>query len=309
MDGKWYDLAMDDRGDMMDIRVLRYFLAVASEESISRAAQALHLSQPTLSRQLSDLEAEIGKRLFVRGSRRIVLTEHGVLLRKRAAEILDLMEKTTNELTASEETVSGDIYIGAGETQGVHFLTRAARRLQEQYPLVHFHIASGDTVDVTEALDKGLIDFGLLFYRIDEKKYSSIPLPTYDTWGIIMRRDDPLAGKDYVTAEDMAGEPLIVSRGSPELGAVSGQVISKNVVATYSLAYNGSLMVADGLGYMQCLDKILNVTGDSPLCFRPIMPLAKATMSVVWKRYQVFSKASERFLEVLRQTLAESEQG
>ena len=191
----------------------------------------------------------------------------------------------------------------------MHFFTRAARRLQEQYPLVHFHIASGDTVDVTEALDKGLIDFGLLFYRIDEKKYSSIPLPTYDTWGIIMRRDDPLAGKDYVTAEDMAGEPLIVSRGSPELGAVSGQVISKNVVATYSLAYNGSLMVADGLGYMLCLDKILNVTGDSPLCFRPIMPLTKATMSVVWKRYQVFSKASERFLEVLRQTLAESEQG
>lgn len=292
----------------MDIRVLRYFLAVAREESISGAAEYLHLSQPTLSRQLSDLEAEIGKQLFVRGSRRITLTEHGVLLRKRASEIVGLMEKTVNELAADEETIAGDIYIGAGETEAVHFLTRAARHLRDQYPDVHFHIASGDTVDVTEALDKGLIDFGLLFGVIDEKKYGSIALPAYDTWGIIMLRDDPLAQKEYVTAADMAGKPLIVSRGAPEPGTLYGQVISKNVAGSYSLVYNGSLMVADGLGYMLCLDKILNVTGDSPLCFRPLLPEVKAHMSVVWKKYQVFSKPSQRFLETLRQTLAEPEQ-
>lgn len=285
----------------MDIRVLRYFLAVAREESISGAAESLHLSQPTLSRQLSDLEEEIGKTLFIRGSRRITLTEHGTLLRKRAGEIIDLMEKTTKELTASEESIAGDIYIGAGETEAVHYLTRAARRLQERYPEVHFHIASGDTVDVTEQLDKGLIDFGLLFGAVDEKKYSSIALPSYDVWGIIMLRDDPLAQKEFVTAADMEGKPLIVSRASPESGSLFGQVISNNVVGSYSLVYNGSLMVADGLGYMLCLDKILNVTGDSPLCFRPLMPEIKAHMSVVWKKYQVFSKASQAFLSVLKE--------
>ena len=285
----------------MDIRVLRYFLAVAREESITGAAESLHLSQPTLSRQLSDLEEEIGKTLFIRGSRRITLTEHGTLLRKRAGEIIDLMEKTTKELTASEESIAGDIYIGAGETEAVHYLTRAARRLQERYPEVHFHIASGDTVDVTEQLDKGLIDFGLLFGAVDEKKYSSIALPSYDVWGIIMLRDDPLAQKEFVTAADMEGKPLIVSRASPESGSLFGQVISNNVVGSYSLVYNGSLMVADGLGYMLCLDKILNVTGDSPLCFRPLMPEIKAHMSVVWKKYQVFSKASQAFLSVLKE--------
>lgn len=291
----------------MDLRVLRYFIAVAKEESISGAAKSLHLSQPTLSRQLMDLEEELGKSLFVRGSRRVTLTEHGMLLRKRANEILELVDKTVSELTAAEDTVAGDIYIGAGETEGVHFLTRTARRLQEQYPLVHFHISSGDTVDVMEQLDKGLIDFGLIFGAVDEKKYHSIALPARDTWGIMMRKDDPLAEKEFVTAAEMAGKPLIVSRSSPETGSLFDQTISENVVASYSLIYNGSLMVADGLGYMLCLDKILNVTGDSPLCFRPLMPQVKAYMSVVWKKHQVFSKASEAFLAALKDEQAKGD--
>lgn len=291
----------------MDLRVLRYFIAVAKEESISGAAKSLHLSQPTLSRQLMDLEEELGKSLFVRGSRRVTLTEHGMLLRKRANEILELVDKTVSELTAAEDTVAGDIYIGAGETEGVHFLTRTARRLQEQYPLVHFHISSGDTVDVMEQLDKGLIDFGLIFGAVDEKKYHSIALPACDTWGIMMRKDDPLAEKEFVTAAEMAGKPLIVSRSSPETGSLFDQTISENVVASYSLIYNGSLMVADGLGYMLCLDKILNVTGDSPLCFRPLMPQVKAYMSVVWKKHQVFSKASEAFLAALKDEQAKDD--
>ena len=286
----------------MDIRVLRYFLAVAREESISAAAESLHLTQPTLSRQLMDLEEELGKTLFNRG-RRITLTEHGLLLRKRASEILDLVEKTTNELTASEETVTGDIYIGAGETEAVHFLTRTAREMQKQHPQVHFHISSGDTADVVEQLDNGLIDFGLLFGNIDDKKYNSIVLPAYDMFGIIMRRDGPLAQKEYVTEEDMEGKPLIVSRGILDTSILYDQPLFKNVVATYSLIYNGSLMVADGLGYMLCLDKILNLSGDSPLCFRPLRPLLKAQMFVAWKKFQFFSKASEKFLSLLRNEL------
>ena len=286
----------------MDIRVLRYFLAVAREESISAAAESLHLTQPTLSRQLMDLEEELGKTLFNRG-RRITLTEHGLLLRKRASEILDLVEKTTNELTASEEPITGDIYIGAGETEAVHFLTRTAREMQKQHPQVHFHISSGDNADVVDQLDNGLIDFGLLFEDIDDKKYNAIALPTYDIWGFIMRRDDPLSKKEYVTAEDMEGKPLITSRGILDTSMLYDQPLFKNVVATYSLIYNGSLMVADGLGYMLCLDKILNLSGDSPLCFRPLMPIVKAHMGIAWKKFQVFSKASEKFLLLLRDEL------
>ena len=290
----------------MDIRVLRYFLAVAREESISGAAESLNLSQPTLSRQLMDLEEELGKSLFIRGSRRITLTEHGVLLRKRASEIIDLVEKTTNELTAAEEVITGDIYIGAGETEAVHFLTRAARQMQKQYPQVHFHISSGDTADVVDQLDQGLIDFGLLG-NIDDNKYNVIALPAYDTMGIIMRRDDPLAQKEYVTEEDMSGKPLIVNRGILGSGMLHDHPLFKNVVATYSLIYNGSLMVADGLGYMLCLDKILNLSGDSPLCFRPLMPLLQTHMSIAWKKFQVFSRASEKFLTLLRNELVQQD--
>lgn len=284
----------------MELRVLRYFLAVAREESISGAAEALHVTQPTLSRQLMDLEGEIGKTLFIRGKRRITLTEEGVLLRKRATEILDLVDKTTGELTSPDETIGGDVFIGAGETDAVHYLTRAASHLQARYPDIHYHISSGDTVDVTEQLDKGLIDFGLLFGEIDTGKYSALALPTYDTWGVVMRRDDPLAERDSIALADMQDKPLIVSRSSGEPGLLGGLVISRKVVATYSLAFNGSLMVEDGLGYMVCLDKILNLTGDSALCFRPFAPEMKAYMSIVWKKYQVFSKPAAKFVEQLQ---------
>ena len=290
----------------MELRVLRYFLAVAREESICRAAGSLHLSQPTLSRQMMDLETELGKKLFIRGNRRITLTEDGILLRKRAGEILELVEKTTNELSVSDQDLTGEIYIGAGETRGVHYLTQRARRLQEQYPRIHFHISSGDTTDVTEQLDKGLIDFGLLFDPVDLSKYDAHPLPVSDTWGLLLRRDDPLAEKASITAEDLAGLPLIISRRiksgrSPE--AWPGRDLGTwEIVSTYNLVYNASLMVEDGLGYALCLDGIINTGGDSALCFRPLDPPVRASMSVVWKKYQVFSGASEKFLELLRQT-------
>ena len=295
----------------MDLRVLRYFMAVAREESISGAAESLHLSQPTLSRQLMDLEKELGKPLFLRGSRRITLTEQGTLLRKRASEILDLVEKTTSELTAAEETISGDVQIGAGETQGVHFLTQAARTVQKQYPQVHFHISSGDTMDVTEQLDKGLIDFGLLFEPFDDKKYSVHRLPAHDIWGVLMRRDSPLAQKDTVSPGDLIGQPLITSRLISERHPLDSwfqqSLHSLNVVATYSLLYNASLMVDDGLGYALCLGGIINTTGSSNLCFRPLTPEVPAHMGIVWKKYQIFSRASEKFLSVLRQEDAETE--
>lgn len=289
----------------MELRVLRYFLAVAREESICGAAEVLHLSQPTLSRQLMDLEAELGKPLFLRGNRRITLTEDGVLLRKRAGEILDLVEKTAAEVSSGDSTLAGDLYIGAGETRGVRFLTQKARQLQARYPRVHFHISSGDTADVTEKLDHGLIDFGLLFDPVNTGKYCAIPLPTADTWGLLLRRDHPLAERSAITPADLADLPLIISRrvreGSQLESWLGRDFGALNVVATYSLVYNASLMVEDGLGAALCLDGIINTSGDSVLCFRPLTPAVRAGMSVVWKKYQVFSGVSQKFLELLRQ--------
>ncbi len=288
----------------MELRVLRYFLAVAREESICRAAECLHLSQPTLSRQLMDLEQELGKTLFIRGNRRITLTEEGVLLRKRAGEIMDLIEKTTGELTASDAAVTGDVCIGAGETEGVRFLTQRAKRLQERHPHICFHISSGDTADVTEQLDKGLIDFGLLFDPVDQTKYSSLQLPVCNTWGVLMRRDSPLAQKEAVTPGDLPDLPLIVPRRFRNgwfMDAWMGKGMDGlRISATYSLLFNASLMVRDGMGYAICLDGIVNTEGDAVLCFRPLSPAVHAHMSVAWKKFQVFSKASEKFLEELR---------
>lgn len=296
----------------MELRVLRYFLTIAREGSITSAASVLHVTQPTLSRQIRDLEDELGQRLFVRSSHSVTLTPEGMLLRKRAEEILDLVQKTEQEFAQSDETISGEVYIGAGETVGVHFLTRAARRLQEAYPDVHIHISSGDATDVREELDKGLIDFGLLFAPVDLARYNAIHLPYRDTWGVLMRCDSPLAQKPTVRFGDLVGQPLIVSRQvfktnrlQEWFGESAGRL---QVVGTYSLVYNGSLMVEDGMGYAICLDGILNTGGDSPLCFRPLEPRQEAGMYIVWKKYQIFSPAAERFLAVLRNTEKSGEQ-
>lgn len=296
----------------MELRVLRYFLTIAREGSITSAASVLHVTQPTLSRQIRDLEDELGQRLFVRSSHSVTLTPEGMLLRKRAEEILDLVQKTEQEFAQSDETISGEVYIGAGETVGVHFLTRAARRLREAYPDVHIHISSGDATDVREELDKGLIDFGLLFAPVDLARYNAIHLPYRETWGVLMRCDSPLAQKPTVRFGDLVGQPLIVSRQvfktnrlQEWFGESAGRL---QVVGTYSLVYNGSLMVEDGMGYAICLDGILNTGGDSPLCFRPLEPRQEAGMYIVWKKYQIFSPAAERFLAVLRNTEKSGEQ-
>ena len=247
----------------MELRVLQYFLAVAREQSISRAAQSLHLSQPTLSTQIKALEEELGKKLLdrgVSGSRKVTLTDEGIILRKRAEEILSLVRRTEDEITLSDQFVAGDVYIGAGETDGVRLLTRAAQRTQERYPDVHFHISSGDGADVTDDLDKGLTDFGLLLQTVDISKYDCIELPVRETWGVLVRRDSPLAERDAITPEDLVDQPLIVSRQ-----AFSGALLSSwlgrgldtlNVAATYSLLYNASLMVEEGMGCALCLDGI-----------------------------------------------------
>lgn len=291
----------------MEIRVLKYFLAVAREQNISAAAESLFLSQPTLSRQLKELEEELGKQLFIRGSRKITLTEEGLLLRKRAEEIVELLDKTEKELSNSDEQVSGEIYIGAGETDGLRLIAKAAKELQEQYPQITYRIISGDAVDITERLDKGLIDFALLLEPVDISKYSYLKFPVKDVWGVLMRRDCPLAQRKSISPRDLQDMPLIVSRqaldGSELTQWLKNGSEQLNIVSTYNLVYNASLMVDEGLGVALCLDKIINVSGDSSLCFRPLKPRLEVGMSLVWKKYQVFSKAAEKFILKMQESV------
>ena len=290
----------------MEFRVLQYFLAVAREESVSDAAEFLHLSQPTLSRQLKNLEEELGKQLFIRGNRKITLTEEGILLRKRAEEIVDLMQKTEEEVKASDETIAGNIYIGAGESAGNRILAKAAFELKQDYPDVHFHISSGNSVFVMEQLDKGLIDFGVIYGEVNHSKYDSIKATFTDRFGVFMRKDSELAQKEFITPEDLLDKPLIVSAQEekdnwPTLGAIVSDISRIKMVATYTLFFNGSLLVQEGLGYAICFDGLINLNEDSDLCFRPIRPALEATPHIIWKRYQVHTKAVQKFLEKLQE--------
>lgn len=289
----------------MEFRLLEYFLAVAREQNITAAAESLHISQPALSTQLKNLEDELGKQLLIRGvkgSRKVILTEEGMILRKRAEEMLLLMRRTEEEITGSNETIAGNVFIGTGETETVRLFAKVAKKLQQKYPDIRYNISSGNAEHVLEYLDKGIIDFGLLFTEIDAQKYEAIPVPIKDTWGVLMRRDSPLAEKETICPEDLWDKPLIVSRQKGD-NIYLGQWLKReeselHIVATYNLLFNASLLVDEGLGYALCYDKLINTKG-SNLCFRPFSPRLEARGFIVWKKYQVFSKAAKYFLDCL----------
>ena len=293
----------------MELRVLEYFLAVAREQNITAAAESLHISQPALSTQLKNLEDELGKQLLIRGvkgSRKVILTEEGMILRKRAEEMLLLMRRTEEEITGSNETIAGNVFIGTGETETVRLFAKVAKKLQQKYPDIRYNISSGNAEHFLEYLDKGLIDFGLLFTEIDAQKYEAIPVPVKDTWGVLMRRDSLLAEKEAIRPEDLWDKPLIVSHQKGD-DAYLNQWLQReeselHIVATYNLLFNASLLVDEGLGYALCYDKLINTQG-SNLCFRPIFPRLEARGFIVWKKYQVFSKAANIFLQYLRELL------
>lgn len=291
----------------MDIRILRYFLTIAREESFSGAADFLHLTQPTLSRQIKELEEELGTTLLIRGNRNITLTESGMLLRKRAEEIINLVDKAEAELMEPEEAISGDIYIGSGETEAIRAIAKIAKKLQEDYPMVRYHLFSGNADDVKERLDNGLLDFGILIEPSDIKKYDFLRLPATDRWGLLMRKDSELASKATITPKDLWDIPLLCSAQSMVKDVLSGWIGKSmedlNIVATYNLIYNASIMVEEGLGYALCLDKLVNTTGNSNLCFRPLSPVLEAHLDIVWKKYQVFSKAAKTFLDYIQTSI------
>lgn len=291
----------------MEIRVLRYFLAVAREETISGAAEALHVTQPTLSRQLMDLEKELGKKLLSRGNRKITLTEEGVFFRKRAQEIIELVDKTANDFHADDDFISGSVHIGGGETDAMRLIAGAVKKMEGKYPHIQYHIFSGNGDEVKEKLDMGLLDFGVLIEPADIQKYDYLKLPRQDTWGLLMRKDSPLADRRLIHPEDLASLPLLCSRQTLVENTMAGWLgfdyEKLNIRATYNLIYNAALMVEEGVGYALALDKLVNTTGDSPLCFRPLSPPLKANLNLVWKKYQVFSKAAEKFLQQVQEEI------
>ena len=296
----------------MEIRVLRYFLAVAREESITAAANFLRLTQPTLSRQIHDLEEELGQKLLIRKSHRIALTPEGMLLRKRAEEILSMVDKTESEFRSLETTISGDVYIGSGETQAVRQIAGIIQRLQQDYPAIHYHMHSGNAQDITDRLDNGLLDFGLLIQPADITKYDSLVLPAKDVWGVIMRKDSPLAAKPFVQKEDLRTVPLLCSRqailsqrhGNAFASWFGSEFEKLNIVCTYNLIYNAAIMVEEGIGYAVTLDNLANTSANSALCFRPLSPKLESGLNMVWKKYQVFSPAAEIFLQRLQEAFA-----
>ncbi|MFQ6819827.1 MAG: LysR family transcriptional regulator [Blautia sp.] len=293
----------------MEFRLLEYFLAVAREQNITAAAESLHISQPALSTQLKALETELGKQLLIRGvkgSRKVVLTEEGMILRKRAEEMISLMRRTEEEISGVGETIAGNVFIGTGETETVRLFAQVAKKLQQKYPDIRYHISSGNAEHVLEYLDKGLIDFGLLFTEIDPQKYEAVPVPVKDTWGVLMRKDSPLAEKESICPDDLWDKPLIVSHQKGD-DAYLNQWLQReaselHIVATYNLLFNASLLVSEGLGYALGFDKLINTQGRN-LCFRPLSPRLEARGFIVWKKYQVFSRAANIFLQYLRELL------
>ncbi len=283
----------------MEFRVLQYFLAVTREGNISAAAQSLNLSQPSLSRQLHDLEEELGVTLFIRGKRRIELTEEGLILRKRASEMMQLVELTESEISEVKNNISGSLNIGAGESYSMHRITRVFYHLKTEYPNIRLNIFSGDTEDLMDKLDRGLLDFALIFTDFDRESYHHFTLDDKEIFGVIMRRDSELAEKEYVTVKDLYGKPLIVSRANG-LSLFSGaQARRLQVAATYNLLYNASLMVEDGIGYAVSFDKLVDTSETSNLCFRPLTPEISVQPTLIWKREQKLSLVSQLFIDKL----------
>ncbi len=278
-------------------------------ESISAAADQLHVTQPTLSRQLMELEQSLGTPLFRRAGRgrKAELTEAGMFLRRRAEEILLLADRTQAAFDHADQSVAGDVCLGAGETQAVRILARAAGSLQKRYPEIHYHISSGDSADVEEQLDRGLIDFGLLLGSVDREKYDVLTLPVQEKWALLARRDMPLAAAERVRPADLADQPLIWPRqktsGGPLLQWMGRSEAELNLVASYSLVYNASLLTDEGFGYTLCLDGLVGAGERGSLCVVPLDPPLEMTAQVVWKRGQVFSRAAALFLRELRAQL------
>ncbi len=292
----------------MELRVLRYFLAVAREENITRAAALLHVTQPTLSRQLMQLENELGVRLFRRSQYHVVLTEDGMLLRRRAQEIVELADKAQRELQHAEAELTGEIAIGCGETVAMNFLSAHIRAFRQRHPQVQFRIYSAMADDVKERIEKGLLDMGLLTEPVDIGRYAFLRTPQKDRWGVLLPKDHPLARQPYVTPGDLLGLPLLLSSRASvrnELAGWFGEVYDRvEVAATFNLVLNAANMVRNGVGVALCFD-LGNLSDE--VTFRPLSPALETGTVLAWKKDQTDSPAVEQFLQAVRNANAENQ--
>ncbi|MBQ6601888.1 MAG: LysR family transcriptional regulator [Eubacterium sp.] len=291
----------------MEIRTLRYFLAAAREENMTRAAELLHVTQPTLSKQLKSLEDELGKKLFVRHSFSIALTEEGVLLRNRAEDLVLMADKIEQEFLSLDDITGGDIYFGLAESYQIRYLAREIREFKKLYPDLRYHITSGDTEQVTEKLDKGLLDFAVICETPDERKYNHILFPEADYFGAVIPSDSALAKKEQITAEDLTGLPLFCSEQSWEndIRPWARELFSTfRLEGSFRLAYNGSMFAKEGLGILLSLNNLVDTSPESGLVFRPLSPHLEMKMYLIWNKYQSFTPIAERFLKQLQGSFA-----
>ena len=287
----------------MEIRTLRYFLAVAREENMTRAAEALHVTQPTLSKALKALEEELGRKLFTRHSFSIRLTDEGLLLRDRAADLVGMADRIEREFVALDDITGGDLNLGLAESHQISRLAREIRVLKERYPGLRYHITSGDTEQVAEKLDKGLLDFVVLAEVPDAAKYASLGFPEADIWGLVMRSDDPLAQKEAIHVDDLIGLPLFCSgqgwvRDIPLWAKDKMEAL--RLEGSFRLSYNAAVFARERLGYLLTFDRLVDTSPDSGLVYRPLSPRLETRLYLVWKRCQVFSPIAERFLKQIR---------
>ena len=292
----------------MEIRSLRYFLAVAREENMTRAAELLHVTQPTLSKAMKALEDELGKKLFTRHSFSIALTEEGVLLRNRAEDLVSMADKIEQEFLSLDDITGGDIYLGLAESYQIRYLAREIRKFKKTCPDLRYHITSGDTEQVTEKLDKGLLDFAVICESPDEKKYHFIQFPESDFFGAVIPLSSDLAKKSSITVDDLAGLSLFTSEQSWENDIrpwAKDKFSRLHLEGTFRLAYNGSMFAKEKLGILLTLNNLIDTSPESGLVFLPLSPRLEVKMYLIWNKYQSFTPIAERFLKQIQASFSE----
>lgn len=291
----------------MENRVLRYFVEMANEKNMSRAAEKLHVTQPTMSRQLKELEEELGVKLFQRTNYAIRLTDEGEIFLRRAKDILSLVDKTKQEFRSTEDPSHYAVMLGCPETDSIKYVVRAVQGLHRRGIPLMCHIHSGNAEDVLERLSKGLDDFSLVLDYVDTTRYHHIPLPAHETWGVLMKKDHPLAAKKRLTTDDLIEEKLIISRQAAEqiFPVWFGENVDRlHIAATFNLAFNGALFVREGMGIMITLDKLVNTGESSDLTFRPITGVADAQLKLVWKKNQPLTKPAALLIDAIKEELS-----
>ena len=285
----------------MDIRVLEYYLIVAREESITKAAAILHVTQPTLSRQLMQLEEELQVKLFNRTSHSVVLTEDGLLFKRRAQEIVALSEKTKRDFIRGNRELSGEIGIGCGEFRSIQIIAQIMKEFKKEHPFVTFQIYSGNSSNIKERIESGILDIGVILYYVDIRKYEYVRIPLSEEWGVLVREDSPLAAMEYVTPEDIRELPLIISERSMRDNELADWIGKKyedlNIVSTYNLMYNAAIMVANGMGVAGCIKLDCRYEGTR---FVPARPSVKNNSVFAWKKALSQSQAVSSFIEFSR---------